>query len=66
MTGFLFHDYSPAALDERVRQVLERFADQAGWRTLIRQAMKQQFGWDQPTIQYEKAYAGALATRRHR
>jgi starch synthase len=66
MTGFLFRDYSPAALDERVRQVLERFADQAGWRTLIRQAMKQQFGWDQPTIQYEKAYARAHATRRHR
>jgi starch synthase len=66
VTGFLFRDYSPAALDERVRQVLERFADQAGWRTLIRQAMTQQFGWDQPTVQYENAYARALAARRHR
>lgn len=63
VTGFLFAEYSTAALEERVRRVLERFADRKGWRTLMRQAMAQQFGWDQPTIQYASAYARALATR---
>jgi len=63
VTGFLFGDYTPEALEDRVRDVLKRFADRAGWRSLICRAMAQQFGWDQPTIQYASAYARALATR---
>jgi starch synthase len=63
VTGFLFGEYSTAALEEEVQRVLERFADRKGWRTLMRQAMARQFGWDQPTIQYASAYARALATR---
>jgi starch synthase len=63
VTGFLFKDYSAAALEDRVQSVLERFRDQEGWRVLIRRAMAQQFGWDRPTIQYAAAYRRALATR---
>jgi starch synthase len=63
VTGFLFQEYSAAALEDRVQSVLERFRDQEGWRALIRRAMAQQFGWDQPTIQYAAAYRRAIATR---
>ncbi len=63
VTGFLFQDYSPAALEEEVRRVLERYAVRDGWRAVIRQAMAQQFGWDQPTRAYGAAYRRALATR---
>jgi starch synthase len=63
VTGFLFQEYSAAALEDRVQSVLERLRDQEGWRALIRRAMAQQFGWDQPTIQYAAAYRRAIATR---
>jgi len=63
VTGFLFQDYSPAALEVEVRRVLERYANRDAWRALIRRAMAQKFGWDQPTRAYGAAYRRALATR---
>jgi starch synthase len=63
VTGFLFRDYSPAALEDEVRRVLERFADREAWRAVIRQAMAQQFGWNQQTQAYAAVYRRALATR---
>jgi starch synthase len=63
VTGFLFNDYTPEALEDGVRMVLERYADRDGWRTVMRQAMARKFGWDQPTEQYAAAYRRALTTR---
>ena len=63
VTGFLFGDYSPEALDNGVKRVLQRFADREAWRTLICQAMAAQFGWDQPTRRYGAAYGRALGMR---
>ena len=63
VTGFLFQDYSPAALEDQVRRVLERYVDRDAWRAVIRQAMAQQFGWSQPTQAYAAVYRRALATR---
>ncbi len=61
VTGFLFQDYSPAALEDEVRRVLERYTHREAWRAVIGQAMAQQFGWDQPTLAYGAAYRRALA-----
>ncbi len=66
VTGFLFQDYTPQALDAGARRVVERFADQDGWRALIRAAMAQPFGWEQPTLQYAAAYEQAIAMRARR
>lgn len=63
VTGFLFKDYTPEALEDGVQRVLERFADRDGWRTVMRQAMARKFGWDQPTEQYTAAYRRALTPR---
>ena len=63
VTGFLFDEYAPAALESTVRRVLQRFEDREAWRALIRRAMGARFGWDESTLQYSAAYRRALNTR---
>ncbi len=62
-TGFLFDEYTPAALEQAVRRALERHRDRAAWRTIMRTAMAQPFGWDHSGAQYLDVYRRALATR---
>ena len=45
-TGFVFHDYSAAALLETLRRALVAFSDPAGWRALQRAGMAQDHSWD--------------------
>jgi starch synthase len=63
VTGFLFDEYSPAALAQAVGQAVESYADRTGWRKLVRGAMAQQFGWDRSAEQYLTLYRRALAVR---
>jgi len=63
VTGFLFDEYAPAALEATVRRVLQRFEDRDAWRALVRRAMGARFGWDQSTLQYSAAYRRALTAR---
>jgi starch synthase len=63
VTGFLFDEYAPAALEGTVRRVLQRFEDRDAWRALIRRAMGARFGWDESTLQYSAAYRRALNAR---
>ena len=62
-TGFLFDDYSPAALDAAIQRVLEAFTDRRRWRALIRRAMTRRLGWDDPTAQYATVYQRAITAR---
>lgn len=62
-TGFLFDDYSPAALDAAIQRVLEAFPDRRRWRTLMRRAMTRRIGWDAPTAQYATVYQRAITAR---
>ena len=63
VTGFLFDEYAPAALEGTVRRVLQRFEDRDAWRAMVRRAMGARFGWDQSTLQYSAAYRRALNAR---
>jgi starch synthase len=63
VTGFLFQEYTPAALQQAVRRTVERYADRSGWKKLVRAAMAQQFGWDRSAGQYLALYRKALAVR---
>jgi starch synthase len=65
LTGFLFDDYTPAALEDTVRRVLQRYEDRDAWRALIRRAMGSRFGWDESTLRYTTAYRRALTARAH-
>jgi starch synthase len=63
VSGFLFDEYTPAALEQAVRRAVESYADRTGWRKLVRGAMAQQFGWHRSAEQYFALYRRALALR---
>jgi len=62
-TGFLFDEYTPAALERGVRRAVESYADRTAWRKLTRAAMAQRFGWDRSAEEYLELYRRALAVR---
>lgn len=62
-TGFLFHDYSAAALEEALGRAVTRFHDTGAWAGLMREAMARDFGWGPSVAQYDAAYRRALAQR---
>ncbi len=62
-TGFLFEEYSAAALDAAIQRVLVAYADPRRWRALVRRAMGQRFGWEEPTAHYAALYRRALGAR---
>jgi starch synthase len=61
VTGFLFDDYHPGALDWGIRRALHRFADRAAWTARMRQAMARDFGWERAVQGYDEAYRRAVA-----
>ncbi|HYR31853.1 MAG TPA: glycosyltransferase, partial [Gemmatimonadales bacterium] len=63
VSGFLFDEYSPAALAGAIRQAIDAYADRNTWRKLVRGAMAQQFGWHRSGKQYFALYGRALAVR---
>src|SRR5437016_12930797 len=62
-TGFLFDEYSPAALGRATRQAIERYAEGHSWERMMHAAMSQDFGWRRSGEGYVQAYGRALASR---
>jgi starch synthase len=62
-TGFLFDEYTPAALHQAVRRAVTRYAERPSWRSLMRRAMTQHFGWERSAVQYLDLYHRALTAR---
>ena len=61
-TGFLFEDYSPEALVQAVDRALDCFGRTAAWRTLMANAMAQDFSVDRTAAEYAALYEGQLAS----
>jgi starch synthase len=59
-TGFVFEQATDEALLEAVRAAIAVFADKAAWRQLQRNAMSQNFSWDQSARQYVDLYQRTL------
>lgn len=59
-TGFVFHDYSGAALLEALGRALTVFGDATRWRALQEVAMRQDHSWDRSAREYVKIYERAL------
>jgi starch synthase len=57
-TGFKFRDYNPDGLMWGLGRAMEAFVDPVRWRTLQRNAMKQDFSWDVSAREYVKVYRG--------
>jgi starch synthase len=63
-TGFVFTDYSPAALLEALKRALDCFGDRQRWLALQRAGMAQDFSWDRSAKEYVKIYERALKRTR--
>jgi starch synthase len=59
-TGFVFEDYSAAALLACLTQALERHRDTRRWRALQQAGMAQDFSWDRSAKEYVKIYDRAI------
>jgi starch synthase len=63
-TGFVFEEYTSAALLAALTRALELFKDRRKWRTLQVAGMKQDHSWDRSAREYVKIYDRALTGRR--
>ncbi|MBN1295323.1 glycogen synthase GlgA [bacterium] len=59
-TGFKFKDYSREAMQETIHRALAVFRDPDRWLHLIRNAMRQDFSWNQSADRYLMLYRKLL------
>src|SRR5437773_5675845 len=59
-TGFVFQEYTPAALVTALRRALTVFPDKARWRALQAAGMRQDHSWDRSAREYVKIYERAI------
>jgi starch synthase len=55
-TGFVFRDYSPAAMLTAIRRALSAFGDPPRWRAMQAAGMAQDHSWDRSAAEYVKIY----------
>jgi len=55
-TGFMFSDYTPAALMHAIKAALAAYANKKGWTRLQKNGMKADFSWDRSAAEYAKMY----------
>ncbi len=59
VTGFLFDDFTAAALDAAIDRALARRANRRAWTATMRRAMASDFGWERAADAYGRVYAEA-------
>jgi len=63
-TGFVFHEYTPAALVGALERALSVFSDQQRWRALQAAGMRQDNSWHRSAREYVTIYERAILARR--
>lgn len=61
VTGFLFNEYAPEALEAAAYRALERFARPEAWTAMMQAAMARDFGWERSVDAYLDVYRRVLA-----
>jgi starch synthase len=59
-TGFVFADYTPAALLEALQRALAAFSDRPRWRALQAAGMREDHSWDRSAREYVTIYGQAM------
>ena len=59
-TGFVFQEYTPAALLDALRRALAVFADKRSWQALQVAGMQRDHSWDRSAREYVKIYERAV------
>lgn len=64
VSGFLFDEYQPWALDRAISHALARFSDRKQWVPRMRAGMQRDFGWERSAERYAEVYRRAMARAR--
>jgi starch synthase len=60
VTGFLFDGYTSEEFMNAAVRALDQYHDPPGWRSMIREAMSRDFGWERSESRYRDIYRRAL------
>ena len=60
-TGFVFDDYSAAALESALESAMQLYAAPADWRALMLRGMREDFSWQAQGALYEDFYRRMVA-----
>ena len=63
ITGFLFDEYQPWALEEAVQYAIDLYRDRPTWEEHVKTAMARDFSWDRSAQRYREAYVRAMEHR---
>jgi starch synthase len=63
ITGFVFDEYAPWALEEAVRYAVDLYQTRSDWEKLVREAMSRDFSWWPIVDRYHEVYQSAVAVR---
>ena len=63
VTGFLFDEYQPWALEEAVQWAIDLYRDRDAWEKHVCKAMAKDFSWDRSAEQYAQIYRRARDIR---
>ncbi len=61
VTGFLFDGYTSEEFMNAAMRALDQYHDPDGWRSMMREAMARDFGWERSEARYRDVYRRALA-----
>jgi len=64
ITGFLFDEYQPWAVDEAVAYATALYESRERWETHVREAMSRDFSWRAGVHRYQEVYHRAAEIRR--
>ena len=59
-TGFVFDDYTGAALLRALQRALDLYRDRPRWRALQAAGMRQDNSWDHSAREYVRIYGNAM------
>jgi starch synthase len=63
ITGFMFDEYQPWALEEAVQYAVDLYQDREAWETRVREAMTRDFSWSRSVMRYREVYRRAAEIR---
>lgn len=65
VTGFLFDEFQPAALDRAMSRALARWSERDEWAPRMYEAMGRDFGWEVSAHRYAEVYRQAVDIARY-
>ncbi len=66
ITGFLFDEYAPWALEEAVQYAIDLYGNRTAWEKHVHEAMRRDFSWNAGVRRYQDVYRRAGESRRAR